>query len=159
MRAWAEDKGLPFEESGSTGGVIHYKDSYTDKTGRYRDPSEYSSIKAGDLDPRRSWDVDIPMSVRESRYLFITEITQAHEQRHVDSMKREFQRFKDGKIDWNAWQRYSSFGLKGDAMKAYVDDEIKHYSDLPQKLQEFIDKYAKDCAAAGGASPTAFPVG
>lgn len=150
MGAWAKDKGLPFGESGSTGGVIRYKDSYTDSTGRYLDPSGYPNVKAGDPDPRRSWDVDIPYEAKESRFRFITEITRHHEQGHVDTMKEVFQRFKDGKIDWNAWAEYSSFGLKGEAMKAYVDDEIKHYTDLMKKMQEFIDKYGKDCPAAGG---------
>jgi hypothetical protein len=150
MEAWAEDKGLPFRESGSTGDGIRYKDRYTDETGRYLDPSGYPNVKAGEPDPRRFWDVDIPIEVvKESRYPFITEITRLHEQGHADTMKKVFQQFKDGKIDWNTWAQYSSFGLKGEAMKAYVDDEIKHYTDLMKKMQEFIDKYGKDCPAAG----------
>ncbi len=159
MEAWGKDKGLPVGVSGSAGDTIRYKDGYTDATGRYLDPSGYPNVKAGDPDPRRSWDVDIPFEVKESRYPFITEITRLHEQGHADTMKNMFQKFKDGKIDWSTWEQYSSFGLKGEAMKVYVDDEIKHYTDLLKKMQEFIDKYGKDCPAAGGTPPTGAPAG
>src|SRR5439155_20273415 len=110
-----------------TGGTIQYKDQNTDLTGRHADPSGYPNRPAGQPDPRRSWSVVIPTTNKESDYEIVNQVNRDHEQAHVDSLTRMFQQFKDGKIDWNTWARFSSFGNKGQAMKPYVEDEINHY--------------------------------
>ena len=139
--------GKGVEVSGETGGVIRYKDSGYALTGRFADPDGYPNKKAGEADPRRSWDVDIPTRTSPSGYTIVDQVSAAHEQAHVDTMTQAFQQFKDRKWDWNTWQKYSSFDLTGKDLAAYIDDEIKHYDNGMKFLKDFLDKCGPSCPA------------
>jgi hypothetical protein len=139
--------------TGETGKVIQYKNQDYKLTGRYVDPSGYPNMPPGQPDPRRSWDPEISSSTTESRYPIVNEVSAAHERGHVESLTKKFQEFKEGKIDWNTWKRFSDFDLTGKDLRVYIDEEIRHYEAGMRTLRAFIDKCASSCPAPSKPAP------